>query len=970
MVAISSVFDERISEELQRQADIYLLSELKFDSADVSFFDHFPALTLTVTDLELGAGTPFRGEHLIKAERLALGVNVFKLLFRGTVEIDKLILSRGDIQLKTDRFGRENFDVIRPLEPVDRDSAQSGGSGSPFHIRRLVIDNSRVLYEDRETGYAIETMGLNYRGKGGLKDAQIRLGSRFEVDSVDVTIDQVDYLKGKRFSARSITVYDTESISVELNENDISVNDLDFSIQGRLDIFEDGLFYDFIMNTRKGELSDVVSILPPQYEDWSRNMRIQGDLSARWILKGFSGIVPDSLAVNENALDLKIEKGRIRQQGVDHDLENLHVDFEGLVRNGQWDLVLDSLYFELDREVTSGQFRLGGRADSLSLRSHFVSRLDLDVLDQTLELPGLRLGGALESEWRSEGVYQPERSRFPKTHGIFTVRNGFLATRGFDVPLEEIEIDGRLNNPGADYTKAELDLQRLDFSFGGNPFHAKAIVRNFDRPEYDIESSGSIDLTGLNRLIDLPIRLRSGSLKTEFALRGRIEPDREPGADSEHQRNEGTISLTGVTMESDELPLPVIIREGTFWFQNERMAFDRLKLEYGESRLDLKGYFEDYFTYALSARGTFKGKMDLDSEFLWVDEFIPSKEVLATDSTTSETGVSVERVERVAERVIPVPDYLDLDIGVAVDSLVYKNLHISSLSGNLALREGALLLRNGRLEMADGTARVEGYYKPVDPQQALFSLKLKGRRMDIEKTYGSLDVFRELAPAAEKASGLISLDYDLEGVLDPELFPKLPSLKGGGVVTADNLRFRGYKLLSGISGESGYSELDDAELSGIRMRSTIENHIMNIERFKFKVRPLRLRMEGQTTLDGVMAFRLRIGLPPFGLIGVPVKIEGPADDYTIKIGRKTQDLEELEFIPGSSDDELRRRMSILRDSIKEGMTLDEIELLQERIQRIDLDSLQRVQDSIAPVPTGLDTIPVHTQKADSLFNRN
>jgi len=47
----------------------------------------------------------------------------------------------------------------------------------------------------------------------------------------------------------------------------------------------------------------------------------------------------------------------------------------------------------------------------------------------------------------------------------------------------------------------------------------------------------------------------------------------------------------------------------------------------------------------------------------------------------------------------------------------------------------------------------------------------------------------------------------------------------------------------------------------------------------------RLRTQGQTSFDGKIKFNCRVGLPPFGIIGMPVKVEGMGTDPKVKVGK-------------------------------------------------------------------------------------
>jgi AsmA protein len=67
----------------------------------------------------------------------------------------------------------------------------------------------------------------------------------------------------------------------------------------------------------------------------------------------------------------------------------------------------------------------------------------------------------------------------------------------------------------------------------------------------------------------------------------------------------------------------------------------------------------------------------------------------------------------------------------------------------------------------------------------------------------------------------------------------------------------------------------------------------------------RLRIAGETSFDGALNFKARLGLPPLGLIGIPMRILGTQDEPKFKYGRGNQDedLEETNY-----SDELPKEM--------------------------------------------------------------
>jgi AsmA protein len=122
--------------------------------------------------------------------------------------------------------------------------------------------------------------------------------------------------------------------------------------------------------------------------------------------------------------------------------------------------------------------------------------------------------------------------------------------------------------------------------------------------------------------------------------------------------------------------------------------------------------------------------------------------------------------------------------------------------------------------------------------------------------------------------------------------PIYPSLAGGGTLSVKDVKIRGLKMFNAVSKKTNSEAIKNPDVSKVAINTTIKNNIMTIEQFKFKFAGFRPRIEGTTSLDGKLNLKMRLGLPPLGILGVPLTVTGSQDNPKIKIGRKTEDLEE------------------------------------------------------------------------------
>jgi AsmA protein len=175
-------------------------------------------------------------------------------------------------------------------------------------------------------------------------------------------------------------------------------------------------------------------------------------------------------------------------------------------------------------------------------------------------------------------------------------------------------------------------------------------------------------------------------------------------------------------------------------------------------------------------------------------------------------------------------------------------------------------------------------YASATPQSARFDYHIQAKDFDVQRAYREVKIFHDLASSAAKAQGIVSLDYGLAGRLDGNMLPVYPSLKGGGTLSISKVKVKGLRLFSEVSRETN-KDVTDPDLSKVDIKSAINNNIITIERTRMKVSAFRLRIEGQTSFNGQLNLHFRVGLPPFGIIGIPVTVTGTQDKPVIKVRR-------------------------------------------------------------------------------------
>ena len=220
------------------------------------------------------------------------------------------------------------------------------------------------------------------------------------------------------------------------------------------------------------------------------------------------------------------------------------------------------------------------------------------------------------------------------------------------------------------------------------------------------------------------------------------------------------------------------------------------------------------------------------------------------------------------------------------------------------------------MSLAGCTANMNATYGSVTPVKGFFDFHIKAEDFDIRRAYNEIGMIREMAPSAGKAEGIVSVDYSVKGMLDAEMFPVLPSVEGGGVFSIKKVKVYGLKLFNDISKGTEKEGLSNPDMSKVDIKSTIKNNTVTLEQFKFKVKGIRVRISGTTTFDSKLNLKVRLGMGPLGIIGIPMKITGTSDNPKIKYGRGNDkdETKEAEYTDQLSPEMLNRIKNAKEDA--------------------------------------------------------
>lgn len=884
MFIIPILFPGTISQQVKIFANKRLAGKLDYKQVHLTFFRHFPSLTVSVDDLILKGAKPFEQDTLLAAKEVAAGINLKDLIFGGGVKIDEIYVSDAVANIYVNSKGEANYNVY--VSGPDKGPKDTTGKGTSIKLDLIKFKNWQVKYIDHTAKVYLDAKGLNYTGQGGLSQDIFDLETDLKIDQLNFSLDRVWYAQQKSLHADLITRINTNALTFVLKKNELKINDLPLKFNGFVSILKDGYDLDIKAASEKTTIRDMISVLPPTYLDWAKDTKIEGKSSLFFSLKGqFSE--PRKQKPHFTA-HLLVNDGTISNAKAPVPMNNLNVDL-GIdlpaLDAEQLGLDLKKLNFDLGKNNT---FRAAVKTKGLSemnVAANLKGDVDLQTLDVALGLKDLDMKGLLNADIQANGIFSFTKKLFPRTNGFIKLNEGWLKSSVYPNPIQHVNLDARISDTDGTFRSLGVKLSPFQFDFEGNPVFVSADLQDFQDMLYKVRAKGVLNVGRIYQVFSRKGLDITGQITADLSLNGR-ESYATSGQYSKLD-NKGTLLLKNIKATTSYLPKSFYLKEGSFQFENEKMWFRQFNATYGRSDFALDGYLLNTINYFLERKGTLHGNFGLHSNHILVDEFMALK---SGDNDDKSIAVEYAKAEHPkSSGVVIVPKNLDVALKVDAKKIGFKGLNMDHLQGTAAISNGRIFLKNTSFDIIGSRMSIDARYEDESPLAANFDVGFKVQDFDVQRAYKEIDMVRTMATSAKDVSGVVSLDYKLKGDFDQNMNPIYPSLEGGGIVNLRDVAVKNLKMLSVVGDNSGIDGFNHPDMKGVNISTQIKDNLIHIDKFTFKVSILRPSISGTTSFNGLLDILVRVGLPPAGLIGIPVAVTGTSEKPKLKFfSRKGQ----------------------------------------------------------------------------------
>jgi hypothetical protein len=320
---IAGLFEERVGRTLTNEINKQLTSELSIQGFELTVIRSFPNLSANLKGVSLQDSG--NGE-LLQAEEIAFRFGLLSL-FSSQYQIKSVVIRNGAINVAIDKNGNPNYDIFK--ESADESPEEESGSSS-IDLQQARLENMQLSYLDRSSSQEIKALVEEASFAGQFSSEQFSLKSQAKILSKYADLDEVRYLPDTPLSYDAEIAVDLKEGIYELQKVNLNVKENAFELDGTVESWENGTYFDLYATAQDGNLSGVLALLPATYAKSLEGLESSGRFAFNAIVKGQANERQNP----EFRVEFSLDEGRLMSDQLEKPLRD--VSFNAIFTNGKY----------------------------------------------------------------------------------------------------------------------------------------------------------------------------------------------------------------------------------------------------------------------------------------------------------------------------------------------------------------------------------------------------------------------------------------------------------------------------------------------------------------------------------------------------------------------------------------------------------------------------------------------------------
>ncbi len=484
-------------------------------------------------------------------------------------------------------------------------------------------------------------------------------------------------------------------------------------------------------------------------------------------------------------------------------------------------------------------------------QTEFKSILSLIPSVYSKDFASVKTSGKLALDGNAKGRYNA--SEMPAFGINLLIKDAMFKYPSLPKSVNNINVDIKVLNPNGVLDATTIDINKFHVELANNPIDITAHIKTpISDPGIKAQIKGSIDLASVKDFVPLEKGDNlSGNIKSDINLDGNMSAIDKKEYDK--FKATGALQIDKMDYKTASLPYEIKLNSMLLNFTTQYVELANFDALLGKSDIKANGRIDNLIQYVFK-NDLIKGSFDIKSNLMDLNELMGPE----TPTTTADTAA----VATTTSAAFEVPANIDFNLDAKIDKVLYTNMVIDNMVGNIVVRNQKLDMTNLKMNTMGGALTVNGYYETTNIKKPTTSLNLKIENFDIQNTFKTFNTVQKLAPVGQYAKGLFTATLENFKVgLNANMEPDLSTVDAKGVFKTNKVVVGGFPPFMKLSEQLKIEQLKSMDVSNLNLNYFIKDGRLNLEPFDTKINAINTNIAGSTGLDQTIDYKWKMEIP-------------------------------------------------------------------------------------------------------------
>lgn len=443
---------------------------------------------------------------------------------------------------------------------------------------------------------------------------------------------------------------------------------------------------------------------------------------------------------------------------------------------------------------------------------------------------------------------------YPAINISSEIRNGTVQYPGLPSSMNNLNLDLKVDKAVGALDLMTVSLGNGHIEFNNDPLDFDLNLKNLmSDPTVAGEVKGNVDLANLSKSVPLDaVENLTGNLKVDLSLNAASSALSE-GRYAEVDAN-GGIQIDKMNYQGEGIPA-IDVKTMSLVFNPRAAQLERFEARIGSSDISAKGKLENLINHYLSGE-VLKGELFVDANVFDANEWMSSS------SSGEEAEESASQGDGQGSSY-PIPSGLDFGMTAKIGELIYDDLNMKNVKGEVRVKDERLSLNNLNGNTLDGWMGINGYYDTKKAGDPDFNFDYNVKGADIQKTFKAFNTVERIAPIAEYIEGTFSGKVNAGGKMSASMYPIMETLLGdGAALVLDGANIKNFPPLVELAKQLKFNKLQDVKLKSTEAAFRFaDNQVHLVNPIVTWVDQMKMTLEGSHGFDYTMNYKMILELP-------------------------------------------------------------------------------------------------------------